>query len=106
MNQMMGSSATSMSTVFNKKVDISPPTVEYEDIDKVEEVDEILDEEVFVKVSFRLKVGDLIDSNIMQLIPIRFCKRIGRELLGPQSETAATATEKIQLLEKQKRGSC
>ena len=25
MNQMMGSAATSMSTVFNKKVDISPP---------------------------------------------------------------------------------
>src|SRR5690606_28774521 len=28
MNQMMGSAATSMSTVFNKKVDISPPTID------------------------------------------------------------------------------
>ena len=28
MNQMMGSAATSMSTMFNEKVDISPPTIE------------------------------------------------------------------------------
>ena len=28
MNQMMGSAATSMSTVFNKKVDISPPSID------------------------------------------------------------------------------
>ena len=28
MNQMMGSAATSMSTIFNKKVDISPPTID------------------------------------------------------------------------------
>ena len=27
MNQMMGSAATSMSTIFNKKVDISPPSI-------------------------------------------------------------------------------
>src|SRR5690625_2368090 len=40
MNQMMGSSATSMSTVFNKRVDISPPSVDYENIDKLEEVTE------------------------------------------------------------------
>src|SRR5699024_6524721 len=51
MNQLMGSSATSMSTVFSKRVDISPPVVEYEDIDKLEEVYEKIDEEVFVKVS-------------------------------------------------------
>ena len=28
MNQMMGSAATSMSTIFNKKVDISPPSID------------------------------------------------------------------------------
>lgn len=102
MNQMMGASATSMSTVFNKRVDISPPSVEYEDIDKLEEVDGIVDDEVYVKISFELKVGDLIDSHIMQLIPIDFAKELVEQLLGPQSETAATLTEEIPTLEEQK----
>jgi len=31
MNQMMGSAATSMSTIFNKRVNISPPTIELRD---------------------------------------------------------------------------
>lgn len=102
MNQMMGASATSMSTVFNKRVDISPPSVEYEDIDKLEEVDGIVDDEVYVKISFELKVGDLIDSHIMQLIPIDFANELVEQLLGPQSETAATLTEEIPTLEEQK----
>lgn len=86
MNQMMGSSATSMSTVFSKRVDISPPIIEYEDIDKLEEVYEQVEEDVFVKVSFQLKVGDLIDSNIMQLIPLNFAKELVGDLLEPGSE--------------------
>lgn len=86
MNQMMGSSATSMSTVFDKRVDISPPTVEYEDIDKLEEVQQKTAEDVFVKVSFQLKVGQLIDSNIMQLIPLGFAKELVQSLLEPNTE--------------------
>src|SRR5690625_3669377 len=66
MNQMMGASATSMSTVFSKRVDISPPVVDYKEIDKLEEVEEALEGDEFVKVSFHLKVGHLIDSEIMQ----------------------------------------
>ena len=34
MNQMMGSAATSMSTIFNKKVDISPPSIDLLNITK------------------------------------------------------------------------
>src|SRR5690625_2944240 len=86
MNQMMGSSATSMSTVFDKRVDISPPVVEYEDIDKLEEVLHETNDEVFVKVSFQLKVGDLIDSTIMQLIPLTFAKELVQDLLTPEEE--------------------
>src|SRR5690625_620939 len=81
MNQMMGASATSMSTVFNKRVDISPPLVQYEDIDKLEEVSGKIEGDVFVKVSFQLKVGELIDSNIMQLIPLEFAKVLVNQLL-------------------------
>ncbi|MEI3604606.1 flagellar motor switch phosphatase FliY [Pseudogracilibacillus sp. SE30717A] len=99
MNQMMGASATSMSTVFNKRVDISPPLVEYEDIDKLEEVHGKIDGDVFVRVSFQLKIGELIDSNIMQLIPLDFAKVLVNQLLEPEEveEVAATiAPEQIQ----------
>lgn len=87
MNQMMGAAATSMSTIFNKKIDISPPSIEVgntaEDTSK-----EALDDEVVVQVSFQLKVGDLIDSNIMQLIPFPFANELVDELLNPPEEKA------------------
>src|SRR5699024_2039967 len=84
MNQMMGASATSMSTVFNKRVDISPPQVDYKDIDKLEEVVTGSGEDVFVRVSFHLKIGDLIDSKIFQLIPLAFAKDLVDQLLHPE----------------------
>ncbi|MDQ0230524.1 flagellar motor switch protein FliN/FliY [Metabacillus malikii] len=91
MNQMMGSAATSMSTVFNKKVDISPPSVELLDANDMEDAKTIPDEDLFVQVSFRLKIGILIDSNIMQLLPLHFAKKLIDELINPQEEVAVTA---------------
>ena len=65
MNQMMGAAATSMSTVFNKRVDISPPSILDEELTGVKNED-VFDEEVYVKVFFKLTVGNLINSNMMQ----------------------------------------
>lgn len=90
MNQMMGSAATSMSTIFSKKVDISPPRVELLDIDETKDANTIPNEELFVQVSFRLKIGTLIDSNIMQLLPLKFAKDLIDELINPKEESAAT----------------
>src|SRR5699024_870484 len=72
MNQMMGSASTSMSTIFNKRVDISPPGANILDVKRQIGTDKLPQDELLVKVSFSLKVGDLIDSNIMQLITIPF----------------------------------
>lgn len=85
MNQMMGSAATSMSTIFSKKVDISPPSIDLLDVAQGEGTDRIPNEEMIIKVSFRLKIGDLIDSNIMQLLPVTFAKSLVNELLNPSS---------------------
>ncbi|ELK21656.1 flagellar motor switch protein [Anoxybacillus flavithermus TNO-09.006] len=93
MNQMMGSAATSMSTIFSKKVDISPPSLHLLDLSEGEGFEYLPPDDVFVKVSFRLKVGNLIDSNIMQLLPIHFAKELVENLLNPSStktETSAT----------------
>ena len=82
MNQMMGSAATSMSTVFNKKVDISPPSIDLMNISQNEGRDNIPEDDLLVKVSFRLKIGNLIDSNLMQLLPLKFSQNIVKSLLG------------------------
>jgi flagellar motor switch protein FliN len=85
MNQMMGSAATSMSTIFAKKVDISPPSLHLLDVKEGEGMDTLPSEDILVKVSFRLKIGDLIDSSIMQLLPLDFAKELVQNLLNPSS---------------------
>lgn len=98
MNQMMGAAATSMSTVFDKRVDISPPAIQLIHSENRHEQEKIQKEEVYVRVSFQLKVGQLIDSNIMQLIPLSFAKRLVDQLLNGSDtkakvETAASVAE-------------
>ncbi|MEK3994485.1 flagellar motor switch phosphatase FliY [Psychrobacillus sp. FSL K6-2365] len=94
MNQMMGSAATSMSTVFNKKVDISPPTIDLMNLIEGEGTDALPEDELLIKISFRLKIGDLIDSNIMQLLPLEFGLNLVKSLIGGEEpEVAATITE-------------
>lgn len=88
MNQMMGSSATSMSTIFSKRVDISPPSIDVLDLPRGEGTERIPNDDMLVKVSFRLKVGELIDSSIMQLLPLEFAKSLVAELLNPEPSTS------------------
>ncbi|UOQ93229.1 flagellar motor switch phosphatase FliY [Halobacillus shinanisalinarum] len=94
MNQMMGSAATSMSTVFNKKVDISPPTINVLNLEEDQGTDQIPEDEILMKVSFNLKVGELIDSNIMQLLPVTFARELVDELLNPPEEEIDKSLEK------------
>lgn len=84
MNQMMGSAATSISSVLEKKVDISPPTASLIDMDESideEGIGDFLKGE-FVKVSFRLEIGTLIDSELMQLYPVDFAKELYNKFMS------------------------
>jgi flagellar motor switch protein FliN len=92
MNQMMGSAATSMSTVFSKKVDISPPTVDMMFLPEGEGVETIPEQDLLTKISFSLKVGNLIDSNIMQLLPLNFAKKLVEELTN-NNDTSSTNSD-------------
>jgi len=92
MNQMMGSAATSMSTVFNKKVDISPPSIDLMNFKEEEGIDKIPEDDLLVKVSFRLKIGELIDSNIMQLLPLKFSLKLVKGLMGEDDEEVAATS--------------
>ena len=78
MNQMMGSSATSLSSMLGKMIDISPPEATLIDLSDVvdgKKISEFLGGE-FVKVTFRMQIGDLVDSSILQLYPIDFAKEL------------------------------
>lgn len=91
MNQMMGSSATSMSTIFSKRVDISPPAIMIFDVKEGQGTDRLPEDNLLVKISFRLKVGNLIDSSIMQLLPLNFAKSLVHELMNPSQNKADEA---------------
>ncbi len=82
MNQMMGSAATSMSSMIEDMVDISPPTatrVDFAD-EFTEELKDLIGQ-TFVQVSFRMEIGDLVDSEIMQLYPVEFARRIYQQFM-------------------------
>jgi len=99
MNQMMGSSATSLSSMLGRMIDISPPEASLVDLNEFgrpEDIAEFL-KGSFVKVSFSMQIGDLVDSTIMQLYPIDFAKELYNHFVegagGGAAQAAAPAPE-------------
>lgn len=95
MNQMMGSSATSLSTMLSKMVDISPPTsdlIDMSDSMNGGDIDEFL-KGTFVKISFKLEVGDLIDSTMMQMYPVELAKQMCVDVTGNMASDAESTVE-------------
>ncbi len=86
MNQMMGSSATSLSTMLGTMIDISPPSANLLDLADYADGAELSPflGGTFVKVRFSMQIGDLVDSNIMQLYPVEFAKNIVNTFMGAQ----------------------
>jgi flagellar motor switch protein FliN len=87
MNQMMGSAATSISSMLEKRVNISPPTSAVVDL-----YEHISGENIanflkgdFVKVSFHMEIGDLVDSVLMQLYPFEFARDLYRQFVQATS---------------------
>ena len=92
MNQMMGSVATSMSTMFKQKVDISPPKANLIHFATHEPLTSALTAtENVVRVAFRMEVEDLIDSEIMQILPVEVAKTLVKNLMGDMASQQAAA---------------
>ena len=85
MNQMMGAVATSLSTMFNKKIDISPPKVNLVDFGK-EDLAKDKSTEPMVRAAFRMEVDGLIDSEIMQILTVKVAKEMVNSLMGGNDE--------------------
>lgn len=87
MNQMIGSASTSISSMTGKKIDISPPIAEYLDFaTDAGSLQEISGDQKVVKISFKMAIGTMIDSEIMQVIPLDFAKELVNGLLASNVE--------------------
>lgn len=93
MNQMMGSAATSMSSMINEMVDISPPVAKRVDFGEnlVDEL-ETFEGQRYVQVAFRMEIGDLVDSEIMQLYPVEFARLIYKRFINEPEEELVEET--------------
>ena len=78
MNQMMGAAATSLSTMLKTVIDISPPDSSLLDLSQFQSGAEVAPflGGTFVKIEFRMQIGELVDSTIMQLYPVSFAKEM------------------------------
>ena len=95
MNQMMGSSATSLSSMLGRMIDISPPEASLVNILENKngaDIAPFLGGD-FVKIEFRMQIEDLVDSTIMQLYPIDFAKSLYKIFMEQQMGTSAARAQ-------------
>lgn len=97
MNQMMGAAATSLSTMLNTMIDISPPEATLLDLTKIKSGGDIAPflGGTFVKIAFRMQIDTLVDSTIMQLYPVDFAKNVVETFMHNQVGDAAPAPEPV-----------
>lgn len=92
MNQMIGSAATSMATMFAREVNISPPKskVWKKMTDTI--TDKIPEDEAIVEVNFDLTIEGLLKSNMMQILPIYTAKKIVSIMMGEEEVAEVAST--------------
>lgn len=95
MNQMIGSAATSMATMFNREVNISPPNSSIVDETTSPISNDIDENEEIIAISFRMTIGDLIDSNILQILPLTTGKKIVSIMMGTEEKPASAPVETV-----------
>lgn len=91
MNQMMGSAATAMAEMLGYRVDISAPQVHVLDLR-----DEAFSSTLgftgpLVQTSFTLRVGELLDTTLMQLMPMDFAHGLVEKLTSGGASAPAGA---------------
>lgn len=84
MNQMIGSAATSMATMFSREVNISPPKSKIWESMEQTITENIPENEQIVEVCFDLKIEGLLQSNMMQILPIDTAKKIVSIMMGEE----------------------
>ena len=85
MNQMIGSASTSLATMFGKNINITPPNVSVINLAEKDSCDLFESDEPIVKINFKMQITGILDSYMMQLIPVEFAKDMVNSLLHSQN---------------------
>jgi len=94
MNQMMGSMATSMSELFQRTIEISTPVLESIDLSTgLPQLYDFDHDDNVVHVEFNMKIADVIDSVMIQVIPVKFAKKMAGYLLYGESDPESAPVE-------------
>jgi len=99
MNQMVGSSATSLSTMFDKNINISPPKAFIINFTEESPYEAFDSKEPLVRIAFSMEIGNILKSEMMQLLPIDFAKELVNNLLGSSKETKSEESQEEKMLE-------
>ncbi len=93
MNMMMGAAATSMSDMFQRMINISSPKVEYKKMDDLKKEKILKGDGGFIQVAFKVQVEDLIDSELLQLMPLDFARQAVDFLLKGAADEGIPASD-------------
>ncbi|MES5894910.1 flagellar motor switch protein [Bacillus cereus group sp. RP43] len=100
MNQMMGFAATSMSEFFQDTVDMSPPTIKVVQLtEEMEKISGINGNNMVVKVSFELKIDNLVNSQLVQVVSVEHAKRMINKLLQLSGDVEEGIDEQAEVQE-------
>ncbi|MGI6160687.1 MAG: flagellar motor switch phosphatase FliY [Christensenellales bacterium] len=91
MNQMVGSSSTSLAGLLGKTINISPPEVREIVMDTDDPDIRVLRDQVFIQISFSMEIEGLLSSDLMQVLPFDFGRKLARGLLGDAMNEEAAA---------------
>lgn len=93
MNQMLGSAATAMSQFFSRPVSITPPSITFLPLGQVDAVAQALGVETVAKLDYRFTIDGLLDSTLMQVIPVSSAKKLVESLLLAADNPEAVAQQ-------------
>jgi flagellar motor switch protein FliN/FliY len=84
LNQMMGKTTTSLSEIFKKRVDIAPPHVELVNFSQgMPAMPDFHPDAGFLRIGFQLKIGDIAETEMIQLLAIEFAQLMASQLAKP-----------------------
>ncbi len=96
MNQMMGFSATSMSQMFNRTIEISPPSITLIDLENYDgHVSWNLFSDEIAVISFNLQIGELLKSEIMLIMNMDIAKQQVADLMGKSANNYSSPPDEV-----------
>jgi flagellar motor switch protein FliN len=82
MNQMIGSSATSLADILMTSINISTPQAKQIYLNDENISEGFADQnEPIVKINFKMEIEDLLTSEIMQVLPLKFAKALANRVI-------------------------